>query len=358
MAYGYKQGLDSFWHVQTKYDNTKPMVSKNHTKQDNLRPAGRRRSRKWEHIRKLSETCYAICDGQWGDPIFSSNWGGKATPPMPTEDTYNLSPIVWEIMEQPDGSYLETIKIRNGTGDHGHNSRYTFLSEFLPDGMSWIQATNGRQYIGAGKVYYLPKSKSVDKLRWENYHSYHKTTYDFQREDDQKYLKFARTTKIVRDGLPVAQDFVREYMTTDFVSTKWKLISPEFVPVNPKSKVDKERKKELKPYINEFWNWALAVGGTLHTSDRRHVHECIGILRDHRVVTSSRWSSNVSFNPSNVQKILKEPQNELRVQLLTVFMGKWGVRQVIQQDDIKKLRAAYNAWINSACGLVTKTKGE
>ena len=149
----------------------------------------------------------------------------------------------------------------------------------------------------------------------------------------------------------MAQDFVREYMTTDFVSTKWKLISPEFVPVNPKSKVDKERKKELKPYINEFWNWALAVGGTLHTSDRRHVRECIGILRDHCVVTSSRWSSNVSFNPSNVQKILKEPQNELRVQLLTVFMGRWGVRQVIQQDDIKKLRAAYNAWINSACGV-------
>jgi hypothetical protein len=351
MAYGYKQGLDSFWHVQTKYDNTKPMVSKNHTKQDNLRPAGRNRSRKWEHIRKLSETCYAICDGQNGDPIFSSNWrtGGIPLPPMSIEDTYNLSPIVWEIMEQPDGSYLETIKIRNGTGDYGHNSRYTFLSEFLPDGMNWIQATNGRQYIRVGKVYYLPKSKSVDELQWDNYYTHHKTTYDFQREDDQKYLKFGRTTTMSGDGPPMTQ-WKR--------STEWKLISPEFVPVNPKFKIDKERKKELKPYINEFWNWALAVGGTLHTSDSRHVHECIGILRQHRVVTSNRWSSNVSFNPSNVQKILKEPHNELRVQLLTVFMGRWGVRQAIQQDDIKKLRATYNAWINNACGLVTKTKGE
>jgi hypothetical protein len=268
---------------------------------------------------------------------------------MSIEDTYNLSPIVWEIMEQPDGSYLETIKIRNGTGDYGHNSRYTFLSEFLPDGMNWIQATNGRQYIRVGKVYYLPKSKSVDELQWDNYYTHHKTTYDFQREDDQKYLKFGRTTTMSGDGPPMTQ-WKR--------STEWKLISPEFVPVNPKFKIDKERKKELKPYINEFWNWALAVGGTLHTSDSRHVHECIGILRQHRVVTSNRWSSNVSFNPSNVQKILKEPQNELRVQLLTVFMGKWGVRQAIQQDDIKKLRATYNAWINNACGLVTKTKGE
>lgn len=346
MAYGFKQGLDSFWHVKQKYDNTKPMVSKNHAKQDNLRPAGRNRSRKWEHVRKLSETCYALCDGENGDPIFSH---GTPALPMPIEDTYNLSPIVWEIMEQPDGSYLETIKIRNGTGDYGHNSRYTFLSEFLPDGLSWIQATNGRQYIGAGKVYYLPKSKSVDERRWDNYTNYHKTTYGFQREDDQKYLKFGRTTTMYGDGPPMTQ-WKR--------STEWKLISPEFVPVNPKFKVDKERKKELKPYINEFWDWALAVGGTLHTSDRQHVHECLGILRQHHVVTSSRWASNVSFDPSGVQKILKEPQNELRVQLLTVFMSKWGVRQAIQQDDIKKLRATYNTWINNACGLVTKTKGE
>ncbi len=346
MAYGFKQGLDSFWHVKQKYDNTKPMVSKNHAKQDNLRPAGRNRSRKWEHVRKLSETCYALCDGQNGDPIFSH---GTPALPMPIEDTYNLSPIVWEIMEQPDGSYLETIKIRNGTGDYGHNSRYSFLHEFLPDTMSFIAGQNGRQYIGAGKVYYLPKRKSVDERRWDNYYTHHKTTYGFQREDDQKYLKFARTTTMYGDGPPMAQ-WKR--------STEWKLISPEFVPVNPKFKVDKERKKELKPYINEFWDWALAVGGTLHTSDRRHVHECIGVLRDHRVVTSSRWSSNVSFDPSGVQKILKEPQNELRVQLLTVFMGKWGVRQAIQQDDIKKLRATYNTWINNACGLVTKTKGE
>ena len=371
MAYGFKQGLDSFWHVKHKYDNTKPMVSKNHAKQDNLRPAGRNRSRKWEHIRKLSETCYAICDGQNGDPIFSASWGGNAAPTVPIEDTYNLSPIVWEIMEQPDGSYLETIKIRNGTGDFPHTSRYSFLHEFLPDNMRLIVGQNGKQYVGVGKDYYLPKSKSLDEQRWNNYHTRHKTTYGLQREDDQKYLKFGRTTLVSNftqhlkrvqqkssgtrtltvfgDGPPIAQEFV---------SSDWKLISPEFQPVNPTSKVDKERKRKLKPYINEFWDWALAVGGTLHASDRMHVRECLGVLREHRVVTSSWFASNVTFDPSSVQKILKEPQNELRVQLLTVFLNKWNVRQAIRQDDRKKLRAAYNAWINNACGLVTKTKGK
>ncbi len=357
MAYGFKQGLDSFWHVQTKYDITKPMVSKNHTEQDNLRPAGRKRSRKWEHIRKLSETCYAICDGQWGDPIFSSDYNDP-TRRVPIEDTYNLSPIVWEIMEQPDGSYLETIKIRNGTGDYGHNSRYTFLSEFLPDSISWIQATNGKQYIGAGKVYYLPKSKSVDELRWHNYTNYQKTTYGFQREDDQKYLKFARTTKIVRDGLPVAQDFVGEYMTTDFVSTKWKLISPEFVPTNPKSKVDKERKKELKPYLDAFWEWSCAVGPMLPIEDWEYVRGAKDALREAGVTTSWAYSSQVAYKGNEVQSIITDDSHELRLPLLTMFMLKSNMKHANTPEAAKKVRAKFNQWANRACGLITTTKGE
>jgi len=347
----FRMGLDSFWHVERRYNNVKPLVSKYHKKEDDLRPAYRR-DRKWEHIVKLSPTCYALCDGGYGDPNFTSTYAGRVSIPTSKADIHNLSPIVWDIQVQPDGSYLETVKVRNGTGDHAHTSRYQFLYEFLPKGLLYVGGSDGRQHIKIagveGAKYYLPKSKSVDEQRWNNYYKSWSSASDFQREDDQKYLKFGREAYV--------PDPINSL--TDLTFSDWKLISPEFKPVNPKSRVDKERKKELKPYINEFWNWALAVGGTLHTSDRRHVHECIGILRDHRVVTSSRWSSNVSFNPSNVQKILKEPQNELRVQLLTVFMGKWGVRQAIQQDDIKKLRATYNAWINNACGLVTKTKGE
>tara|TARA_R100001510_G_scaffold18784_1_gene16273 strand:+ start:3565 stop:4608 length:1044 start_codon:yes stop_codon:yes gene_type:complete len=347
MAYGYKQGLDSFWHVERKYNDTKPMVSKNHTEQDNLRPAGRRRSRKWEHIRKLSETCYAICDGQWGDPIFSSYWGGKATPPMPIEDTYNLSPIVWEIMEQPDGSYLETIKIRNGTGDYGHNSRYTFLSEFLPDSISWIQATNGKQYIGAGKVYYLPKSKSVDELRWDYYKRQTSST-SFQREDDQKYLKFARTAHVPE----------QIYSITDLVFSKWKLISPEFVPVNPKSKVDKERKKELKPYLDAFWEWSCAVGPMLPIEDWEYIRGAKDALREAGVTTSWAYSSQVAYKGNEVQSIITDDNHELRLPLLTMFMLKSNMKHANTPEAARKVRAKFNQWANRACGLITTTKGE
>lgn len=356
MAYGFKQGLDSFWHVQHRYNNTKPMVSKYHTKEQNLRPAGRNRSRKWEHIRKLSETCYALCDGGYGDPVFISKYRGAAPTEVPAEDTYNLSPIVWEIMEQPDGSYLETIKIRNDTGDYAHTSRYTFLYEFLPDNMHFIVGQNGRQYVGergqrayTGKVYYLPKSKSVDERRWKHRLSHNVSDTNFQREDDQKYLRFGRTTTMSGDGPPMAQ-WKR--------STEWKLISPEFVPVNPKSKVDKERKKELKPHLDTFWEWACAVGQMLPTNDWEYMRGVKDTLRDAGVIEGWAFSASVKYNGDNVQHIITSDDHELRLPLLAMFMVNSDMKYAHTPEDAQKVRARFNQWANRACGLVTVTKGE
>jgi hypothetical protein len=334
--YGYKQGLDSFWHVKQKYDNTKPMVSKYHTKEQNLRPAGRNRSRKWEHIRKLSETCYALCDGGYGDPVFISRYRGAAPTEVSAEDTYNLSPIVWEIMEQPDGSYLETIKIRNDTGDYAHTSRYSFLYEFLPDNMRFIVGQNGRQYVGAGKVYYLPKSKSVDELRWEHIvRSRTASSTNFQREDDQKYLRFGRTTRV-----------------------DWELISPEFQPVNPKSKVDKERKKELKPHLDTFWEWACAVGQMLPTNDWEYMRGVKDTLRNAGVIQGWAFSANIKYNGDKVQSVITDDSHELRLPLLAMFMLRSDMKHANTPEDAKKVRARFNQWANRACGLVTTTKGK
>jgi hypothetical protein len=334
--YGFKQGLDSFWHVQHRYDNTKPMVSKYHTKEQNLRPAGRNRSRKWEHIRKLSETCYALCDGGYGDPVFISRYRGAAPTEVSAEDTYNLSPIVWEIMEQPDGSYLETIKIRNDTGDYAHTSRYSFLYEFLPDNMRFIVGQNGRQYVGAGKVYYLPKSKSVDELRWEHIvRSRTASSTNFQREDDQKYLRFGRTTRV-----------------------DWELISPEFQPVNPKSKVDKERKKELKPHLDTFWEWACAVGQMLPTNDWEYMRGVKDTLRNAGVIQGWAFSANIKYNGDKVQSVITDDSHELRLPLLAMFMLRSDMKHANTPEDAKKVRARFNQWANRACGLVTTTKGK
>jgi len=346
-------GLDSFWHVERKYNGTKPLVSKHHKKEDDLRPAYRR-DRKWEHIVKLSPTCYALCDGGYGDPDFTRTYYQRDPIPTSIVDTHNLSPIVWDIQVQPDGSYLETVKVRNGSGDHAHTSRYQFLAEFLPVSLRYFGDAGGRQYIAiAGKdaKYYLPKSRSVDAAQWDYITAGASSAHwleQFQREDDHKYLVFARTAHVPD---PI-------HSITDLVFSDWVLVSPEFKAVNPKSRVDKVRKKELKPHLDEFWQWACNVGKMLPIRDWEYVRDAKNQLRKANVMTSSQWASSNRYNGDEVQHILTTSDHELRLPLLTVFMIQSDMNHATTPEDAKKVRASFNRWANNACGLVTTTKGE
>ena len=359
--YRLSKGLDSFWHVQRRYNDTKPLVSVHHKKEDDLRPADRR-DRKWEHIVKLSPTSYALCDGGHGDPIFTRSYFGRDRIPTSIVDTYNLSPIVWDIQLQPDGSYLETVKVRNGSGDHAHTSRYQFLAEFLPTSLRYTGDDNGRQYIyipNPDKIqqvkYYLPKSRSVDAAQWDYYvnnkNSQHLAEH-YQREDDHKYLVFAREAYVPDVELMEKTGVLPNNLQS------WKLISPEFKPVNPKSRVDKERKKELKPHLDEFWQWACSVGKMLVIDDWQYVRDAKATLRQHNVLQGGVWSSYDSFDGDKVQEIITTSDHELRVPLLTAYMIKSDMRYARTPEDAKRVRAHFNRWANRACGLVTTTKGE
>ena len=349
----FRMGLDSFWHVERRYNNVKPLVSKYHKKEDDLRPAYRR-DRKWEHIVKLSPTCYALCDGGYGDPDFTRTYYQRDPIPTSIVDTHNLSPIVWDIQVQPDGSYLETVKVRNGSGDHAHTSRYQFLAEFLPVSLRYFGDAGGRQYIAiAGKdaKYYLPKSRSVDAAQWDYITAGASSAHwleQFQREDDHKYLVFARTAHVPD---PI-------HSITDLVFSDWVLVSPEFKAVNPKSRVDKVRKKELKPHLDEFWQWACNVGKMLPIRDWEYVRDAKNQLRKANVMTSSQWASSNRYNGDEVQHILTTSDHELRLPLLTVFMIQSDMNHATTPEDAKKVRASFNRWANNACGLVTTTKGE
>lgn len=361
MAYGFRKGMDSFWHVERKYNDTKPLVSKHHKKEDDLRPA-HRRDRKWEHIVKLSPTCYALCDGGYGDPDFGRNYYQRDPIPMSIVDTHNLSPIVWDIQVQPDGTYVETVKVRNGSGDGAHTSRYQFLAEFLPVSLRYLGGDAGRQYIEVANPdklrqvkYYLPKSRSVDAAQWDYYvnskNSQHWAKH-YQREDDRKYLVFARQAYV-----PDVELMERTGVLPNSIQP-WTLISPEFKPVNPKSRVDKVRKKELKPHLDEFWQWACNVGKMLPVSDWEYVRDAKNQLRKADVMTSSQWASSNRYNGDKVQHILTTSDHELRLPLLTVFMIQSDMNHATTPEDAKKVRASFNRWANQACGLVTTTKGE
>tara|TARA_R100001460_G_scaffold226_4_gene1016 strand:- start:1714 stop:2796 length:1083 start_codon:yes stop_codon:yes gene_type:complete len=359
--YTLSKGLDSFWHVERKYNQTKPLVSKYHKKEDDLRPADRR-DRKWEHIVKLSPTCYALCDGGYGDPIFTRTYARRDPIPTSIVDTYSLSPIVWDIQLQPDGSYLETVKIRNGSGDQAHTSRYQFLAEFLPTSLRYSGGTDGRQHIYIPNPdrlrqvkYYLPKSRSVGAAQWDYYVNSKSSQHwaeHYQREDDHKYLVFAREAYV-----PDVELMEKTGVLPNSLQP-WKLISPEFKPVNPKSRVDKERKKELKPHLDEFWQWACSVGKMLAIDDWQYVRDAKATLRQHNVLKGGVWSSHDSFDGDKVQEIITTSDHELRVPLLTAYMIKSDMRYACTPEDAKRVRAHFNRWANRACGLVTTTKGE
>ena len=377
MMYGRKQNLDTYWHVRRKYQNTKPMVSKNHSREDNLRPAGYNRSRKWEHVREITrasdgKVLYALCDGGEGDPVFLGYTDPMVERPR-VFDTINLSPIVWEIEEQPDGSFMEIVKVRNGSGSHAHHARYQFLEAFLPEGLKFT-LYGGKQFVVANdglaneKRYYLPKSQSIDLNHWDviydrvdrrenhlypevTHAAYIKKKYGYVKKDDHKYLKFARTTTVY--------EFDPErFMTNEFISSDWELISPEFKLIHNSTKVDKARKKKLKPYIEGFWDWTLAVGNTLPINAKGYIIECKNTLRAEKVIVSNRYASTNTFDGAKVENILKDPHHELRVQLLAAFMNSPNARESVRRSDKKAFRAAYNTWINKTCGLVTIIKGE
>ena len=83
--------LNSFDAVKEQYRSTKPVVSKYHTKEDDIRPIGDRK-RKWERIIKVNDNCYALThDGmEWDYKV-----DGACTIGIDNDKALNEAPIVW-----------------------------------------------------------------------------------------------------------------------------------------------------------------------------------------------------------------------------------------------------------------------
>jgi len=136
----YINKLDSFADAEKRYNDTKPVRSKHHTLEQDVRPVGKR-SRKWERIIKVDDSTYVLSCGGFFDSVF--DWGpGDETfrrqHPVTTEEVVRLAPIVWR--KHKDGT--ETITIRNGAGDWSHNAVYSFVSRALPHEL-WFRQRDG-----------------------------------------------------------------------------------------------------------------------------------------------------------------------------------------------------------------------
>jgi len=348
--------LNSFDEVAETYAKTKPVVSKNHTVEQDVRPIGKR-ARKWERIIKVNDYCYALSCGGYADPVF--NWGFSQQlkeHPLTAKDIALCSPIVWR--KHKDGT--ETITVRNGAGEWQHNNTYSFISRALPRELWFRQTREGKQFIynrSAGQTLHLPKTRSVPRHVMEH----HKKNAASRKSTwyDHKYLKAFQTGD---DGLSVT--FKRE---TD---GRFTLVGEPQKVMMDRTRVNKDQKREFKEHIETFYQWCLAMYPMLRSqidwAFRNELNkELMELAKEHKINGyKNSWGELFKYSEAElVRTILKDPEHVMRYGL-----GVAGIDIITHADHdceeedetlrAKYIRAKFNNWINKVAGFATKVKME
>ncbi len=202
--------MNTFEEVEHWYSGIKPMKSKHHTLEDDIRPIGERR-RKHERIVKVNDDKYVL--GVTGE------YSGH----IPNENIYPL--ITWE----REGRSREFVTIRHGISSHS-NSVINFLERYVPYPMDY-----GSQHIHLkGEKYYLPPSVGSWVVTSGG-------AYVMQATEYREYL------------------FERKQIRHDLVV--WQLLTPRWL--RAKKLVDKETKREYASAIRDFSDWACIMAPVL-----------------------------------------------------------------------------------------------
>ena len=326
--------INSFAEAEERYNTTKPVISKNHTREQDIRPYGAR-SRKWERIQKVNANCYIIWDGHDGDPYQHLYWSWYSNDKKPTpKQQIELAPIVWKRKGN-----MESIRIRNGSGNHAHVSRYTFLENTLPYTMGFL-VDNGKQYVSLpngtnkwqGLRYLLPKSM------------YSPTRYP-QHKDDEKYLTFER--KIGERG----------------AEHPWQVVGATWEYTGAKTKIDKRGKADIKPHTDKFYEWITTMYRMLPLTDDQYRSKMRNELyqwsRDHKAIQPYQA----------YMEIMRDEEHPMRLHLAVDFITEcnlttydWQTSSYklvdVDSDIAKQVRAQWNRYINKKLGLVKKVSPE
>ncbi len=323
--------FQTFAEVEHHYNAIKPLISKCHSKEDDVRPIGDRK-RKWERIVKLSDYCYALLDGYcFGDPVFKT-WGADRT--VTKADTEFYAAVVWR--KHRDGT--TSVKIRNGTGPWNHVSRYSFLDRHRPRGMYFL-VYNGKQYInltsnyGDNDRHFIAKGKTVPKEvnpHWKNFtHRKDNTALAFKLTPDGKWLRDPETG--------------------------------EDLPIPPR--VNKALKAKFKEPLREFFEWGMTIANMLPLTDNDYIRKMRTEACEYYSETegSGFIRHKDTYNVKNCRSIITDPEHPLRLHLFVEFAettgeGWWQnttykVQQVETKEDLSAIRNKYNNWVNKHLGF-------
>ena len=336
MVYRYTDWkINSFAEVEERYNTTKPVISKNHTKEQDIRPYGAR-SRKWERIEKVNANYYIIWNGDDGDPYQHLYWSWSGGLNPTPKQQMELAPIVWKRK-----GYMESIRIRNGSGNYAHCSRYTFLENTLPHDMGFF-VDNGKQYVSllnpAPRVsYLLPKSMYVPFGNRRRGHGLVET-------DDKKYLTFER-----KIGEPN--------------TTPWQVVGATWEYIGAKTKVDKQGKADIKPHTDKFYEWIVTMYRMLPITDWDYRQKMRDELQD--------WVYNhKTIQPYQAyMEIMRDEEHPMRLHLAVDWLSNSNLTTYdwqtsdhtfteVNSNVAKQVRANWNRYINKKLGLVSKAEAE
>ena len=299
--------LDSFAAVQDKYLKTKPVVSKNWSKHDDLRPVGNRR-----------RTNERIIKGG-GDSKYTIHGAGAS--------------ITWE--QDPHGDTRDYVTIRN----HGQTPVATnFLVAYLPLGIAWV-----------------PSKKIIHVYNGEPTFD---TTRGWSPETSKYYLPPTYTDELdIRDPIkPATLTFARQDHGV------WSITGRTYS--RPRTLVDHVKKAEYKPHIDAFWAWLCAVGPLLpktYGGRRAYVSKLYVIPVD--MIRGSKWGAQPTYVTDRRLAALQimspetEEQEELRMAVACDFLqslSTQSIDDITTQKELSALRNKFNSWVNRNCGLVTQ----
>jgi len=334
--------FDSFREVEGFYNKTKPLRGKDNAGKD-IRPIGDRK-RKWERIVKIDNNCYALSDGyHYGDEHFPTwNRNAKHTPTL--KDMEKYAPIVWR--RYKDGT--EEVTMRNGWGFGTHNGRYAFLYRHSPKGL-WFRNRNGKHFIelaSTGSSYFLAKVRTTPRPVYE---------------EIKKGPANSRWIGQLKDWVQLQDD--NSAVTFKRTENGWVFVSGgKPIPVSPKQRVNKNAKAKLKEHIAAFRDWALAIGPMLPIHEWAYEKElrdaALLWLEDNGQKPIKYWNLSGLMNSKLARRIITDDEHPLRLQLAYLALTRGELlRECEDENDVKKVKAAFNRWVNKQLGLVKEVKG-
>ena len=332
--------LDTFNAVETHYNNTKPVVSKYHTKEDDIRPIGRR-DRKHERIEKRSDTEY----------VFHDHWLHVGLPSDKKTAHEKRPPITWQKLIRKGAGLggTEVVTVRGATADFD-TTRHNFLRSYLPWGLLWCVRSNGRHSVAVvSSIDDFAKGQPIANSHYMPHPKEAKGSYVFKTA--------YRSVKVQKFVEP---DYLLRFTRTGGAGAVWQCTTPEW-PIT-RSHVNKDRKAALREYNDKFWEWMCSVGSMLHTNwdHLQNLEQEVKEYVEENDIMSRKagLSSPMSYNfwprfPQTLAlEIVKDYNHPLRIHLATSFLAQNDIKSLTSKEDNSRFRSAYNQWFNKQLGIM------